>query len=114
MSRILDRTWYNSRFIIIMFIAYVDYMFSIVGVVLYLYSCLYSAHSNDQGVGSRSCVSMVLRQYLSLSAPYVLGHVVDREGDYYSFVESSVVHSPNIGLVRLSCGVISCSALDPP
>jgi hypothetical protein len=30
MSQIFDRTWYNSRFIIIMFIAYVDYMFSIV------------------------------------------------------------------------------------
>jgi hypothetical protein len=114
MSRILDRTWYNSRFIIIMFIAYVDYMFSIVGVVLCLYSCSYSAHSDDQGVGGRSCVSMVLRQYLSTSAPYVSGHVVDREGDYYSFVESSVVDSPNIGLVRLSYGVISCSVLDPP
>jgi hypothetical protein len=114
MSRILDRTWYNSRFIIIMFIAYIDYMFSIVGVVLCLYSSSYSAHSDDQGVGGRSCVSMVLRQYLSASAPYVLGHVVDREGDYYSFVESSVVHSPNIGLVRLSCEVISCSVPDPP
>jgi hypothetical protein len=114
MSRILDRTWYNSRFIIIMFIAYVDYMFSIVRVVFCLYSCSYSAHSDDQGVGGRSCVSMVLRQYLSVSAPYVPGHMVDREGDYYSFIESSIVHSPNIGLVRLSCGVISCSVLDPP
>jgi hypothetical protein len=113
-SRILDRTWYNSRFIIIMFIAYVDYMFSIVGIVLCLYSCSYSAHSDDQGVGGRCCVSKVLRQYLSASAPYVLGHVVDREGDYYSFIESSVVRSPNIGLVRLSCGVISCSVPDPP
>jgi hypothetical protein len=114
MSRILDRTWYNSRFIIILFIAYVDYMFSIVRVVLCLYSCSYSAHSYDQGVGGRCCVSMVLRQYLSTSAPYVLGHVVDCEGDYYSFVESSIVHSSNIGLVRLSCGVISCSIPDPP
>jgi hypothetical protein len=114
MSQILDRIWYNSRFTIIMFIAYVDYMFSIVGVVLYLYPCSYSAHYDDQGVGGRSCVSMVLRQYLSVSAPYVLGHVVDHEGDYYSFVESSIVHSPNIGLVRLSCGEISCSVPDPP
>jgi hypothetical protein len=114
MSQILDRTWYNFRFIIIMFIAYVDYMFSIVGVVLCLYSCSYNAHSKDQGVGDRSCVSVVLRQYLSASALYVPGHVVDREGDYYSFVESSVVHSPNIRLVRLSCRVISCSVPDPP
>jgi hypothetical protein len=114
MSLILDRTWYNSRFIIIIFIAYVDYMFNIVGVVLCLYSCSYSAHSDDQGVGGRSCVSVVLRQYLSASAPYVSGHVVDCEGDYYIFVESCVVHSPNIGLVRLSCGVISCSVPNPP
>jgi hypothetical protein len=89
-------------------------MFSIVGVVLCLYSCLYSAHSDDQGVGARSCVSVVLRQYLSASAPYVLGYLVDREGDFYSFVESFVVHSLNIGLVRLSCKVISCSVPDPP
>jgi hypothetical protein len=97
-----------------MFIAYVDYMFSMVGVVLCLYPCSYSAHSNDQGVGGRSCVSMVLRQYLSVSAPYVLDHVVDRKDDYYSFVESSIVHSSNIGLVKLSCGVISCSVPDLP
>jgi hypothetical protein len=89
-------------------------MFSIVGVVLCLYSCSYSAHSNDQGMGGRSCVSMVLRQYLSVSAPYILGLVVDHEGDYYSFAESSIVHSPNIGLVRLSCEVISCSVPNPP
>jgi hypothetical protein len=113
MSRILDRTWYNFRFIIIMFIAYVDYMFNIVGVVLCLYPCSYSTHSDDQGVCGRSCVSVVLRKYLSASAPYVLGHVVDCEGDYYSFVESYVVHSLNLGLVRLSCGVISCSVPDP-
>jgi hypothetical protein len=94
-----------------MFIAYVDYMFSIVGVVLCLYSCSYSAHSDDQGVGGRSCISIVLRQYLSASAPYVLGHVVDSKGDYYSFVESSVVHSLNIGLVRLSLrgDILLCS-----
>jgi hypothetical protein len=97
-----------------MFIAYIDYMFSIVRAVLCLYSSSYSAHSDDQGVGGRSCVSVVLRQYLSVSAPYVLGHVVDHEGDYYSFIESSVVHSPNIVFVRLSCVVISCSVSDPP
>jgi hypothetical protein len=114
MSQILDRTWYNSRFIIIMFITYVDYMFSIVRVVLCLYPCSYSAHSDDQRVGGRNCISVVLRQYLSMSAPYVLGHMVDRKGDYYSFVESSVVHSLNIGLGRLNCGVISCSVPDSP
>jgi len=36
-SRIFDMTCYNSIFIIIMFIAYVDYMFSIVRVI-----CVYA------------------------------------------------------------------------
>jgi hypothetical protein len=66
------------------------------------------------GVGGRSCVSMVLRHYLSANAPYIPGLVVDRDGDYYSFVESSVVHSLNVGQVRLSYEVISCSIPNPP
>jgi len=66
-----------------MFIAYIDYMLSIVGVLLCLYSCSYSAHPDDQGVGGKHCLSM--------NAPYILGHVVDHEGNYYSFIESSVV-----------------------
>ena len=104
MSRILDMTWYNYIFIVIMFIAYFDYMFSIVG--LCLCSCSYSTYPLTSRVGGRSCVSVMLRQCLSANAPYVLGHVVDHEGD--SFIESYVVQSPNIGLVRRSCGVMSC------
>ena len=63
-------------------------------------------------MGGRSCVGVVLRQCLYVNAPYVLGHMVDHEDD--SFVESYVVHSPNIGLVRQSCRVMSCYVLDPP
>jgi hypothetical protein len=107
-------TWYNSRYIIIMFIAYVGYIFSIIGVALCLYPCSYSAHFDDQGVGGRYCVSVVLIRCLPMNAPYIFGHVVDHEGDYYSFIESSIVYFPNIGQVRLSCGVMSCSFLDPP
>jgi hypothetical protein len=113
-SRILDMTLYNYIFIIIMFIACFDYTSNIVGLALCLYPCSYSAYPMNSGVGDRSCVSMVLRYYLSANAPYISGHVVDREGDCYSFVESSVVHSPNVGQVRLSCRVISCSVPDPP
>jgi len=110
-SGILDMTCYNSIFIIIMFVAYVDYMFSIVRVVLCLCSCSYSAHPDDQGAGGRYYVSVVLIYCLSASAPYILGHVVDREGDYYSFIESSLVYSLNIGLVRLKLwgDVLLCS-----
>jgi hypothetical protein len=113
-SRILDMTWYNYIFIIIIFIACFDYTSNIVGLALCLYPYSYSAYPMNSGVGGRSCVSVVLRHYLSANAPYILDHVVDREGDYYSFIESSVVHSPNVGQVRLSCGVISCSVPDPP
>jgi hypothetical protein len=111
---VLDMSWYNSRFIIIMFISYVGDMFSIVRVALCLYPCSYSAQSNDHGVGRRYCVSVVLIGCLPMNASYILGHVVDHEGDYYSFFGSSVVHSPNVGRLRLSCGVMSCSVLDPP
>jgi len=107
-------TWYNYIFIIIiiiMFIAYFDYMFSIVGLALCLCTCSYSIHPLSSGVGGRSCVGVVLRQCVSTNARYVPGHMVDREGD--NFVESYVVHSPNIGLVRRSCGVLSCYVPDP-
>ena len=73
-------TCYNSGFIIIMFIAYVDCIFSIVGVVLCLYPYLYSTHFDDQGVGGRYCVSVVLICCLLANAPYIPVHMVDREG----------------------------------
>jgi hypothetical protein len=113
-SRILYMTWYNYIFISIMFIACFDYTSSIVRLALCLCPCSYSACPMNSGVGGISCVSVVIRHYLSANAPYILGHVVDREGDYYSFVESSIVHSSNVGQVRLSCGVISCSVPYPP
>jgi hypothetical protein len=53
------------------------------------------------GLGGRSNVDMVSRLYLPTNAPYFLGHVVDHEGDFYSFVESSVVHFLNLGQVEL-------------
>jgi hypothetical protein len=89
-------------------------MSNIVGLALCLYPCSYSAYPMNSGVGDRSCVSVVLRHYLSTNAPYILSHVVDHKGDYYSIIESSIVHSLNVGQVRLSCGVISCSVSDPP
>jgi hypothetical protein len=84
-----------------MFVVYVDYMFSIVRVVLCLCSCSYSTHPDDQEMNGRYFVNVVLIHYLSVNAPYILGHMIDHEGDYYNFVESSIVHSPNIGLVSL-------------
>jgi hypothetical protein len=110
-SRILDMTWYNYIFIIIMFIACFDYTSNIAGLALCLYPCSYSPYPMNLGVGGRSCVSVMLRHYLSMNAPYIPGYVVDHEGDYYSFVESSVVHSTNVGQVRLSCGVMKVLCL---
>ena len=65
LSRTLDKTWDNHLFIIVMFIAYFDYTSSIVRLALGLYSCLYSAYLESQGVSGRRCVGMVLRHYLS-------------------------------------------------
>ena len=52
-------------------------------------------------MGGRHYVSMVLKYCLSANAPYILGHVVDRECD--TLVESFVVHSPFVGQVELGC-----------
>jgi hypothetical protein len=54
------------------------------------------------GLGGRSNVDMVSRLYLFANAPYFSSHVIEREGDFYSFVESSVVHSLNLGQVKPS------------
>jgi hypothetical protein len=43
----------------------------------------------------------VLRLGLLVNAPTFFGSVVAREGDFYSFVESCVVHLPLIGLVGI-------------
>jgi hypothetical protein len=47
-------------------------------------------------VGGRHCVSVVLICCLPIETPYIPGHVVDRGCD--TPVESSVVHSLNIGM----------------
>ena len=44
---------------------------------------------------------MVLKYYLHVDAPYILGHVIDHECD--TLVESFVVHSLFVGQVGPSC-----------
>jgi hypothetical protein len=86
-------------FLVIMIIVYIDYISSIVRLYLYSSTCSYSAHSCDQRVSGRHCVSMVLIHCLPMDTPYISGHqVVDHGCDI--LVESFVVHSPSIGLVR--------------
>jgi hypothetical protein len=64
-------------------------------------------------VSGRHCVSVVLIRCLPVDAPYILGpQVVDRGCDIP--VESSVVQSPNIGLVRPSFKAILRSVLNLP
>jgi hypothetical protein len=81
-------------FSIILFIVYFDYMPSIVRMSLYSNIRSYSAHSLTSWVSGQHRVSMEFRR-LPANAPYIPGHVVDRESD--TPVESFVVHSPNIG-----------------
>jgi hypothetical protein len=108
-------------FLIAMFIVYFDYMSSIVTLLL-LSSCIcsYSIYSKVPRVDDLHYVGMVLRYiaYLRVLSD-VLGRVVDREGDYYSFVESSVVHPLCIGYVergriRGDGCVLKASLVDAP
>jgi hypothetical protein len=62
--------------------------------------------------GGRSYVDVVSRLYLPMNAPYFLGHMVDHEGYFYRFVESSVVHSPNLGQVEPHYLGKDCSVLE--
>jgi hypothetical protein len=86
-------------FLITIFIVYFGYMSSIVSLLLSSCICLYSVHPNmqDPWLGSRLYVSVVLRYYLSVNAPYTSGRVVDHGCDRP--VESYVVHLPCVGLV---------------
>jgi hypothetical protein len=98
---LLDMTLFliNYIFLVIMIIVYFDYISSIVKLYLYSSTCSYSAHSCDQRVSGRHCVNVVLIHYLPADAPYILRHqVVDRGCNIP--VESFIVHSLNIGLVR--------------
>jgi hypothetical protein len=85
-----------------MFIVYFDYMSSIVTLLL-LSSCIcsYSIYPKVHRVDDLHYVGVVLRYIAYLRVlPDVPGRVVDREGDYYSFVESFVVHPLRIGYVE--------------
>jgi hypothetical protein len=88
-------------FLVIMFIVYFDYMLSIARLYLCSSISLYSARSKVHGVSDRHCVSMVLIRCLSADAPYIPGHVIDRECD--TLVESFVALSPNVEQVGSSC-----------
>jgi hypothetical protein len=69
-------------FLVIMIIVYFDYISSIVRLYLYSSTCSYSAHSCDQRVSGRYCVSVVLICYLPMDAPYIPRHqMVDRGCD---------------------------------
>ena len=84
--------------LIIMILFSLVYLFSIVRLSLYLVIGLYRVCLANYWANDKGCVDMVSRQYLSADMPYILGHVVDRRSD--NPIESSVVHSPNVGTVE--------------
>jgi hypothetical protein len=88
-------------FLIVLFIVYFDYMLSIVRMSLYSNIRSYSAQILMSWVSGQYRVSMELRCYLPMNAPYISGHVIDRGSD--TPVKSFVVHSLNIGQVGPGC-----------
>jgi hypothetical protein len=89
-------------FLIAMFIVYFDYMSCRVTLLLLsLCICSYSIYPKVPRVDDLHYVGRVLRYIAYLQVlPDVSGRVVDREGNYYSFVESSVVHPLCISYVE--------------
>jgi hypothetical protein len=96
-------------------------MSSIVTLLL-LSSCIcsYSVYPKVPRVDDLHYVGVVLRYIAYLRVlPDVPGRVVDHEGDYYRFVEFSVVHSLRIGYVERSriggdgC-ILKASLVDAP
>ena len=81
---------YLLIFLIILFLVYYDYMFSIASLDLYSNICSYSTRSLISWVGGRHYVGVVPISCLPAFAPYVPRRVVDHGGDIP--VESSVVH----------------------
>ena len=99
-------------FLVIMFIIYFDYMLSIARLSSCSSVSSHSSRSGVHGVSGRHCVSMVLIYCLRKDAPYILGHVVDRECD--TPVESFVVHSLNVGAHRMRLRRKTSSVLNLP
>ena len=76
-------------FLVIMFMVYFDYMLSIARVIImFMHKFTKRSLLCTYGVSGRHCVSMVLIRCLPMDAPYIMGHVVDRECD--TLVESFV------------------------
>ena len=79
---ILELTlFYLLMFLIILFLAYFDYMFSVVRLELCLCIRSYSAYSLGRWVSDRYCVGEVPRPYLTTITPYSLKLEVDRGSD---------------------------------
>ena len=91
-----------TMFFVIMFLVYFDYMLGVVRViVMFMHRIAKRSFLLMNRESGRHCVSVVLIRCLPMDAPYILDHVVDREGD--SLVESFVVHLPSVGQVGPGC-----------
>ena len=87
-------------FMVALLITCYDYMLSIVDLHYYSTMKSYSASSNVHWVSGIHSVGVVPRLYcFPTIACCVLGHVVDRGHD--KSIESSGVHSQDVGLVEL-------------
>jgi hypothetical protein len=85
-------------FLSIMFLVFFGGMLDIVIVdtkFIHKFAKLLAQYSSE--LSGRHYVSVVLKYYLPVDAPYILGHVVDRKCD--TLIVSFIVHSPSVGQV---------------
>jgi len=73
--------FYLLLFLIILLLAYLDYILSEVRLELCLCIGSYSAYSLDRWISGKYCVGVVPRPYLSMITPYSLELEVDRGSD---------------------------------
>ena len=94
--------YFNTMFLFIMFLVCSSSMLDIVMIdneFMHKFAKRLAQYSSE--LSGRHYVNVVLICCLPADAPYILGHVVDRECD--TLVESIVVHSPFVGQVGPGC-----------
>ena len=89
-------------FLFIMFLVFFGSMLDIVMIdneFMHMFAKRLAQYLSE--LSGRHYVSVVLKYCLPVDAPYILGHVVDRECD--TLIESFVVHSSFVGQVGPGC-----------
>ena len=102
LSIFMTLCYFNTMFLFIIFLVCSSSMLDIVMIdneFMHKFAKRIAQYSSE--LCGQHYVSVVLKYYLPVDAPYVLGHVVDHESD--TLIVSFVVRSPFVEQVGLGC-----------